>query len=96
MFAEMDANNDGIVTAAEVEAMKDAKRLDGMSASEHMKMCDHNADGRLTATENATASDVMFDKMDTNRDGSLIGDDDDGYAMFASEGVVLLAQSPLP
>lgn len=71
MFAEMDANSDGIVTAAEMDAKKDARPGDKMSASEKIQMIDQNADGRLTAAEHTAGSETMFGKMDTDGDGSL-------------------------
>jgi Ca2+-binding EF-hand superfamily protein len=78
MFAEMDTNQDGAVTAVELDAKKDKhgdKRRDEMSATEVISMSDQNADGRLTAAEYTTSADSKFDKMDTNRDGSLSKDE---------------------
>lgn len=76
MFEKMDANKNGTVTADEMAAAhktvtgKVAQKMD-MSAPDKIKAVDGDGDGRLTAAEHASASDVMFAKMDTNKDGFL-------------------------
>ena len=80
MFATMDANKDGKVTAAEMKASyqritgQKAKKSD-MTAADKIKVVDKNGDGMLTAEEHATGSRVMFEKMDTNKDGFLTKDE---------------------
>ncbi len=75
-FETMDANRDGIVTAAEMEAAhskitgkKEAKTE--MTAAEKIKTIDTNADGMLSAAEHASGAKSMFQKMDTDGDGYL-------------------------
>jgi Ca2+-binding EF-hand superfamily protein len=74
MFNTMDANKDGRVTAAEMDtahekvAGKRATQAD-LSSAEKIKVVDTDGDGILTADEHATGSKMMFDKMDTNKDG---------------------------
>jgi Ca2+-binding EF-hand superfamily protein len=75
MFTSMDTNGDGAVTAAEMNAVKEEKDGYEMSATEKIKEIDNNGDGNVTAMEHATAADAKFDKMDTNRDGSLSKDE---------------------
>lgn len=79
MFEAMDANHDGQVTAAEMDAAheqmmaklgKTTKQTD-MSAADKIKKVDSNNDGVLTAAEHAAASQSMFQKMDTDKDGQL-------------------------
>ncbi len=76
MFEKMDSNKDGKVTADEMAAAhlamtgNKAKKGD-MSAAEKIKMVDSDGDGVLTAAEHAKASEEMFAKMDTNKDGFL-------------------------
>ena len=76
MFEKMDANKDGTVTADEMAAAhksvtgKVTQKSD-MSAQDKIKAVDGDGDGRLTAAEHASASDMMFAKMDTNKDGFL-------------------------
>ena len=76
MFDAMDASKDGKVTAAEMDAAhrKMTGRTpakDEMSSDEKIKVIDRNGDGILTAEEHAAGSRMMFEKMDTNKDGFL-------------------------
>jgi Ca2+-binding protein (EF-Hand superfamily) len=74
MFAEMDANRDGFVTAAEMESkgMKHGEHERGeMSASEKIREIDQNSDGRLTSVEHVNGAEKMFAKMDKDGDGYL-------------------------
>jgi Ca2+-binding EF-hand superfamily protein len=76
MFEKMDADKDGKVTAVEMAAAhkavtgRAAKKSD-MSAADKIKVVDSNGDGILTADEHAKASESMFAKMDTDKDGFL-------------------------
>lgn len=75
MFEKMDANKDGKVTAAEMDAAheqiagKSAKPQ--MSAADKIKVVDTNHDGVLSAEEHVAGAKMMFDKMDTDKDGFL-------------------------
>ena len=75
MFAQCDANRDGIVTALEMDAAMAAKGekpgKDHKNSAEKIKVIDQNGDGRLTAAEHETGSEQMFTKMDKNGDGAL-------------------------
>lgn len=73
MFAETDANNDGIVTATEMEnkMYSDRGGRSEMSARDKIKEVDRNSDGRLTRQEHTAGVEAMFGRMDTNQDGSL-------------------------
>ena len=76
MFATMDANKDGKVTAAEMDAAHEKvtghKASKGeMSAADKIKTIDTDHDGVLTAEEHEAGADRMFDMMDTNKDGYL-------------------------
>ena len=76
----MDANRDGKVTAAEMDAAhqrvtgKKAKKTD-MSSADKIKVIDTDGDGILTAEEHAAGSRAMFEKMDTDKDGFLTKDE---------------------
>ena len=76
MFRAMDGDRNGKVTAAEMQAAqpkltgKKASKQD-LSAEEKIKVVDGNGDGTLTAREHAVASEMMFRKMDTDKDGHL-------------------------
>ena len=76
MFDAMDANKDGTVTIAEMDAIhknipgKQPKGSD-LSSVEKIKAVDKNGDGLLSAEEHADGSRKMFNKMDTDRDGFL-------------------------
>lgn len=81
MFAKCDANRDGIVTAAEMEASLKAEGIKAdkydKTAAEKIQMIDQNGDGQLTTAEHEAGSEKMFAKMDTNGDGSLTKDECD-------------------
>ncbi len=76
----MDANKDGKVTAAEMQATHQrvtgskAKKSD-MTAADKIRVVDTDGDGTLTAEEHAAGSRSMFEKMDTNKDGFLTKDE---------------------
>jgi Ca2+-binding EF-hand superfamily protein len=76
MFQAMDADKDGRVVAAEMEAAH--QRVTGektqpgaMPAAEKIRAIDSNGDGALTAEEHAAGSRRMFEAMDINRDSQL-------------------------
>lgn len=77
MFAEMDANKDGQVTAAEMDARwaakanKDGKDHMKMSSADKIKEIDTDGDGRISAAEHAAGSQKMFAKMDADGDGKV-------------------------
>ena len=76
MFDAMDADKDGTVTIAEMDAVhknapgKEPKSSD-LSSVEKIKVVDKNGDGLLSAEEHAAGSRRMFSKMDIDRDGFL-------------------------
>jgi Ca2+-binding EF-hand superfamily protein len=74
MFATMDVDKDGKVTAAEMTAAHErvtgAKATAGsLSSAEKIKVIDADGDGALTAAEHAAGSRTMFERMDVDRDG---------------------------
>ena len=81
MFEGMDADKDGKVTPAEMDAAHERMgKMMGkahkpghaeMSAADKMKVVDSNHDGVLTADEHVAGAKMMFDKMDTDKDGYL-------------------------
>lgn len=86
MFGRMDANNDGIVTAAEMDASHAEKKSsklkfwekkdkDMKSSAEKISVIDGDHDGKLTRAEHEAGSEAMFSKLDTNNDGVLSKDE---------------------
>lgn len=80
MFTAMDANSDGSVTAAEMDAhkaarMKDKAGKDGdhakMSSADKIREIDTNGDGAISAAEHEAGSQKMFGKMDADGNGSI-------------------------
>jgi hypothetical protein len=80
MFAKMDGDKDGKVTATEMETARaqmmgdkadEKSKKHGMSAAEKIAVIDTNKDGSLSAEEQANGARQMFAAMDTDKDGSL-------------------------
>jgi Ca2+-binding EF-hand superfamily protein len=76
MFATMDANTDGKVTAQEMEASRgkvtgQKAKKSAMSAADKIKVCDTDTDGALTTDEHTGCARKMFETMDANKDGQL-------------------------
>jgi EF hand len=81
MFARMDADKDGKVTAVEMAAGHErvtGEKATGekaqkaqMKASEKIKTCDTDNDGAMTETEHTSCARMMFGRMDTDKDGQL-------------------------
>ncbi len=78
-FEAMDADGDGRITAAEINASHGAERIawakKPMSAADKIKSFDRNKDGVLSAKEYADGSQAMFNALDTNSDGYLKADE---------------------
>lgn len=74
-FAKMDVNQDGKITAAEIDASHGAESAawakHSMSSAEKIRKLDSNNDGALTRTEYAAGSQKMFAKLDADSDGNL-------------------------
>lgn len=76
MFAAMDADKDGTVTVAEMDAAHknvtgEETRSTNLSSAEKIKVVDKNGDGLLSAEEHAAGSKRMFHTMDIDNDGFL-------------------------
>jgi hypothetical protein len=76
MFGKMDTDKDGKVTATEMTAAHEQvtgnkARKSEMSAAEKIKVIDTNSDGALSEVEHTTGARLMFEKMDTDKDGLL-------------------------
>jgi Ca2+-binding EF-hand superfamily protein len=75
MFAQCDANHDGVVTAAEMDAAMAARgeklAAGDKTSAEKIKEIDQNGDGKLTVAEHEAGTETMFNKMDKNGDGFL-------------------------
>ncbi|WP_305806120.1 EF-hand domain-containing protein [Stenotrophomonas sp. YIM B06876] len=76
-FEKMDANHDGFVTAAEMDQSRMAMHKDGKkmkherSSAEVIKDMDSNGDGKLSEAEYRAGMKRMFDKLDTDKNGTL-------------------------
>jgi Ca2+-binding EF-hand superfamily protein len=75
MFAEIDADRNGSVTATEMDAHWQAKgkskKSGEMSSAEKIREVDGDGDGALTAAEHAAGAQKKFAEMDADKDGSL-------------------------
>ena len=76
MFAKMDADKDGKVTAQEMDAAHEQvtgsrARKSEMSGAEKIAVIDSNGDGALTEEEHIEGARRMFQRMDTDQDGLI-------------------------
>ena len=72
MFTTMDADDDGSVTAAEMDASETALGANKrMASADKIKVVDSNGDGMISTDEHADASRSMFEMMDSDRDGDM-------------------------
>jgi hypothetical protein len=75
-FAEADANKDGTVSEVEAEVLKQQHKADFDSkAQERFAHTDANKDGKLQKTELPRMPDVVFARLDTNKDAALSPDE---------------------
>lgn len=71
-FAEIDANDDGLVTHDELRAAMEQHHADMESHhADVLQRFDADGDGQLSATERQTAHRALFDQADTDHDGKL-------------------------
>ena len=74
-FESMDADSDGSIRAAEIDASHGAESAvwakHRMSSAEKIKQLDADNDGALSRAEYAAGSQKMFKKLDLDSDGTL-------------------------
>lgn len=88
MFGKLDADGDGRVTAAEMDAAQSGaggSAGPAMSSAEKIKTIDTDGDGALTAAEHEKGSRGMFTRMDTNGDGNLSAEEMQAVHLKPSE-----------
>jgi len=86
-FAKIDTNNDGNISAAELDAARAARS--GSQRGQGWKKWDANGDGTLTRDEVASAPRLsqQFDAIDANRDGILTVEElQAAHGRFAGRG----------
>ena len=76
MFGKMDLDKDGKVTATEMttsheQVTGNKAKKSAMSSADKIKVIDTNSDGALTEEEHTNGARLMFEKMDTDKDGLL-------------------------
>jgi Ca2+-binding EF-hand superfamily protein len=72
MFDRMDADNDGVISAAERPQRRE--RPDGAERRERPNF-DSNGDGLISRSEHAAMGAGMFERLDANNDGSISQDE---------------------
>ncbi len=77
---KLDANADGKVTAAEMDAAYTTSKpgvgaAKVPSSAEKIKALDTDGDGALSSVEHEAGSRTMFDQLDANKDGSLTAEE---------------------
>jgi Ca2+-binding EF-hand superfamily protein len=73
VFDEIDANHDGKVTQAEIDAWRQAQKAKREEAA--FKRLDKNGDGAITKDEMFGRALARFDAIDTNHDGVISPDE---------------------
>lgn len=68
-FARLDANKDKQLSVAEFKAAAGSPKI--QSADEFLKQLDHNGDGKVTPEEYRATPLANFDRIDTNKDGTI-------------------------
>lgn len=75
MFGKVDADGNGLVTSAEMNAAQPvppgSAPREATGSEDMIKSVDTNKDGSLSPDENAAGSRTMFQKMDLDHDGFL-------------------------
>ncbi|MDP2124070.1 MAG: EF-hand domain-containing protein, partial [Parvibaculum sp.] len=83
-FKTMDADGDGAVTLAEMQAAAKDRPMhgeraggkhDGKDRGDRFARLDTDSDGRISKAEFLAASDKMFARMDKNSDGKIERDE---------------------
>lgn len=85
-FSDIDTNKDGVISQAEFDAYRpaQAKRPPAHAFHRHgphdhgphdLKALDANGDGQVTFEEFSAPLKARFDRLDTNHDGVLSGDE---------------------
>ena len=69
MLRKMDANNDGTLDPQEIKAARDQRRKDRLDQT--FEFLDKNNDRKLSKDEARGVWVDDFDRLDTNKDGSL-------------------------
>lgn len=83
-FAKMDADKNGQVSAAEMQAHHEAMKAERMARraerqkarmDKHLAILDTNKDGQISQAEFAAKGAEHFAKMDANKDGQISADE---------------------
>jgi Ca2+-binding EF-hand superfamily protein len=91
MFATMDDNLDGVVTAAEMTQAHaavtgEAAKPGELTAEQKIAEIDSNRDGELSSAEHEAGARTMFDAMDVDVNGALSQEElDAGHAALKSK-----------
>ena len=72
-IAKIDANHDGVITAAELKA--EEERLRNAERERQLQVLDTNHDGKTSTAEFAAMDAERFKSMDRNHDGQLSPDE---------------------
>ncbi|HJW45913.1 MAG TPA: hypothetical protein VJ484_05435 [Lysobacter sp.] len=92
MFDRMDANRDGNVTTAEMDASHKMKGGDkgmqhDMSSADKIAKMDTNGDGMMSSSEHDAGAQTKFIEMDSDKNGSVsMAEMDAGHATMERSG----------
>jgi len=78
-FDQLDADKDGFITQAEVDAARSKMRSEmGQRGAEHWKAADKDGDGAISRSEAEAGMPMLFrrfDQLDANKDGKITRDE---------------------
>lgn len=71
LFAKLDRNHDGYLTADDRSGRRMGRRASGEKLQQAMQGLDRDGDGRVSHDEFTQGPTLMFDRADTDGDGTL-------------------------
>lgn len=85
LFAKLDRNHDGYLTADDQSQRRLRRRGSGEKLQQAMQGLDRDGDGRVSRDEFVNGPTLMFDRADTDGDGTISPAELDAFAAKVKE-----------